>query len=161
MHGLFSTWTQKSHHLQVIYYNIYTTYNASFNQTPCSLPFRVYLLGEPTSLLVVANTHPLLSLVCQQLLHPLLVLPPFHTPQIKLPNLHRRNQQHQASSSGAVWVPSTGLWQWIQCSTTFSLGKLPWRWEWAIVRRHSDYFSMAKGLQEVTAIHDRAYQKLT
>ncbi len=63
--------------------------------------------------------------------------------------------------SCTVWVPSTGLWQWIQCSTTFSLGKLPWKWEWAIVRRHIDYFSMAKGLQEVTAIHDRAYQKLT
>jgi hypothetical protein len=34
----------------------------------------VYLLGEPASLLVVANTHPLLSLVCQQLPYPLLVL---------------------------------------------------------------------------------------
>jgi hypothetical protein len=30
-------------------------------------------------LLVVANTHPLFSLVCQQLPYPLLVLPPFHT----------------------------------------------------------------------------------
>ncbi len=56
-------------------------FNASFNLTPCFPPPRVYLLGEPTSLLVVANTHPPLSLVCQQLPHPLLAFPPFHTPQ--------------------------------------------------------------------------------
>jgi hypothetical protein len=30
----------------------------------------------------------------------LLVLPPFHTPQIKLQYLHRQHQQHQPSSSG-------------------------------------------------------------
>jgi hypothetical protein len=54
---------------------------------------------KPTSLLVVANTHPLLSLVCQQLLHPLLALPPFHTPQFRLHYLHRWHQQLQSSSS--------------------------------------------------------------
>jgi hypothetical protein len=54
-------------------------FNASFNPTPYFSPTRVYLLGEPTSLLVVANTHPPLSLVCQQLPHPLLAFPPFHT----------------------------------------------------------------------------------
>ncbi len=72
-HGLFLTWTQKSHHLQIIYYNIFLFLNASFNPTPCSPLTRVYLLGEPTSLLVVANTHPPLSLVCQ-------TAPPFASP---------------------------------------------------------------------------------
>ncbi len=33
------------------------------------------LLGEPASLLVVTNTHPPLSLVCQQLPHPLAFTP--------------------------------------------------------------------------------------
>ncbi len=101
-HGLFLTWPQKSHNLQIIYYNIYTSFNASFNPSPCLMPFRVYLLGEPTSLLVVANTHPLLSLVCQQLPHPLLLLPPFHIPEIKLQYLHRQHQQLQPSSSGTL-----------------------------------------------------------
>ncbi len=103
-HSFFLTWTQKSHILQIVYYNIYTSYNASFNPTPCSQPFRVYFHGEPTSLLIAANTNPLLSLVGQQLPHPLLVLPPLHTPQIKLQYLHRRHQQHQPSSSGTLTI---------------------------------------------------------
>ncbi len=65
-------------------------------------PVFTYCTRRTTSLLVVANTHPLLSLVCQQLPHPLLVLPPFHTPQIKLQYLHRWHQQHLPSSSGSV-----------------------------------------------------------
>ncbi len=102
MDGLFLTWTRKSLSLQIIYYNIYTSFTAPFNPTPCFQPSHVYLLGEPTSLLVVANIHPLLPLVCQQLPHPLLVLPPFHTPQIQLQYLHRRHQQLLPSSSGTV-----------------------------------------------------------
>jgi hypothetical protein len=97
-HGLFLTWTQKSRYLQIIYYNSSATFTASFIPTPCSQPSHVYLLGEPTSLLVVANIHPLLSVVCQQLSHPVLVLLPFHTPQIKLQYLHRRHQQVSNSS---------------------------------------------------------------
>ncbi len=101
-HGLFLTWTRKSHHIQIIYYNIYTSHNASSNPTPCSSLSCVYLLGEPTALLGVADTLPLLSLVCQQLPHPLQVLPPFHTPQLKLQYLHRQHKQQQSSSSGTV-----------------------------------------------------------
>jgi hypothetical protein len=92
----------ESHYLQIIHCNIYIPTNAWFNQAPRSLLSHVYLLGEPASLLVVANTLLLLSLVCQQLPHPLLALPPFHTPQIKLQYLYRRHQQHQPSSSGTL-----------------------------------------------------------
>jgi hypothetical protein len=67
--------------------------DASFNPTPCFPPTRLHLLGEPTSLLVVANAHPPLSLVCQQLPHPLPALPLFHTPQFMLHYLHRWHQQ--------------------------------------------------------------------
>ncbi len=104
IHGLFLTWTHKSHHLQIIYYNIYTLFKASFNPTSCSPLSRVYLLGEPTSLLVVANTHPPFSLVSQQLPHPLLALPPFHTPQFRLQYLHRWHQQLQSSSSDTAII---------------------------------------------------------
>jgi hypothetical protein len=52
-HGLFLTCIQKFRYLQVMH---------------C-------LLGEPASLLVVTNTHPSLSLVCQQLPHPLAFTP--------------------------------------------------------------------------------------
>ncbi len=100
MPGLFLTWTQKSHQLQIIYYNIYTLFKASSSPTLCPPLPHVYLLGEPASLLMVANTHPPLSLVCKQLPHPLLVFPTFHTPQIKLQYLHRWHQQLQSSSSG-------------------------------------------------------------
>jgi hypothetical protein len=87
------------------------------NPTPCSLLPRVYLLKEPASLLVVANTHPLLSLVCQQLPHPLLVLPPFLTPQIKLQSLHRRHQQHQPSSSGTILLLLYSIYKTSPCTT--------------------------------------------
>jgi hypothetical protein len=90
--------------LQIIYYNIYMIVDASFNPTPCFPSTHVYLLGEPASLLVVANTHPPLSLVCQQLPHSLLALPPFHTPQFRLHYLHRRHQQLQLSLSGTSRV---------------------------------------------------------
>jgi hypothetical protein len=103
-HGLFLTWTQKSHHLQIICNNIYMLFNASFSPTTC-LPLPcVYLLGEPTSLLVVRNTHPPLSLVCQQLPHPLLALLTLHTPRW-LQYLHRWRQQLQSSSFGTLITP--------------------------------------------------------
>ncbi len=106
-HGLFLTWTQNYIILQIIYYNIYMLFNASFNPTPYFPLPHVYLLGEPTSLLMMANTYPPLSLVCQ-LPHPLLALPPFHTPQFRLQYLHRRHQQIQSSSSGTPWIGSKG-----------------------------------------------------
>jgi hypothetical protein len=86
---IFNLNTEISLYLQITYYNNYTTYNASLNPSPCFITSCIYLLGEPASLLVVMNTHPPLSLVCQQLHHPLLALPPFHTPQFKLHYLHR------------------------------------------------------------------------
>jgi hypothetical protein len=119
-HGLFLTWAQKSHHLQIIYYNIYMLFNASFNPTPCLPLPRVYLLGEPTSLPVVANTHPPLSLVCQQLPHPLLALPPFHTPQFRLHYLHRQHQQLQSSSSGTCTVQCVCL-HIVYCTRIYTL----------------------------------------
>jgi hypothetical protein len=99
-----------------LYVTIFTCYfNASFNLTPCLLLPCVYLLGGPTSLLMMVNTHPPLSLVCQQLPHPLLALPPFHTPQFRLHYFHRRHRQLQSSSSGTVpWrlrhPPVGSLW---------------------------------------------------
>jgi hypothetical protein len=82
---------------------VYLTHGLLF----CSLPFRTNLLGEPLSLLVVANIHPLLPLVGQQLPHPLLVLPPFHNPQTHLQYLHRRHQQLQPSSSDTPHITYT------------------------------------------------------
>jgi hypothetical protein len=86
----------------------------------------VYLLGKPASLLVVANTHPLLSLVCQQLPHPLLVLPPFHTPQIKLQYLHRRHQQHQSSLSGTVIIMIYRRGRETRCTAYLPYLTTPW-----------------------------------
>ncbi len=40
--------------------------------------------------------------------YPLLVLPPFHTPQIKLQYLHRQHQKHQLSSSGTSIIHRWG-----------------------------------------------------
>ncbi len=77
---------------------------------PLLLPTRVYLLGEPTSLLVVPNTYPPLSLVSQQLPHPLLAPPLFHTPQFRLHYLHRWHQQLQSSSSGTTRCNTVGWW---------------------------------------------------
>ncbi len=63
----------------------------------------LYLLGEPASLLVVANPHPPLSLVYQQLFHPLAFTPlilSHPTVHITLLYLHRQHQQSRSSSSG-------------------------------------------------------------
>jgi hypothetical protein len=62
--------------------NIYRMYSSSIRTNPFIVikTTPLYLLGGPASLLVVVNTHPPLSLVCQQLPHPLLALPLFQTP---------------------------------------------------------------------------------
>jgi hypothetical protein len=74
-HGLFSTCTQKSHYISQSFIVIFTRCTAfPTNPTPCIINKTnlLYFLGEPVSLLVVTNTHPPLSFVCQQLPHPLL-----------------------------------------------------------------------------------------
>ncbi len=49
--------------------------------------------------------------------HPLLLLPPFHTLQIKLQYLHRRHQQYQPSSSDTIpaliknWIDTSIVWR--------------------------------------------------
>jgi hypothetical protein len=60
-HGLFLTWTQKSHYLQIIYYNIYTSFNAPLNLARCFLPFRVYLLYLENQLLCLRWRIPIHS----------------------------------------------------------------------------------------------------
>ncbi len=107
-HGLFLTWTQNLIILEIIYYNIYMLFNASVNPAPCFPLPHVYLLGESTSLLMMANTHPPLSLVCQQLPHPLLARPPFHTPQFRIQYWHRRHQQLQSSLPNTTSIGSKG-----------------------------------------------------
>jgi hypothetical protein len=73
-HGLFLTWTQISHFIYRLYTTIFTWQIMPHPTQP--LAFHnitwFYLPGEPASFLVVTNTHPPLSPVCQQLLHPLL-----------------------------------------------------------------------------------------
>jgi hypothetical protein len=78
-----------------LYISIFTCYLlphlthplASHHYSTCLLTWRTNFF------VMVANTHPPLSLVCQQLPHPLLALPTFHTPQFRLHYLHRRHQQ--------------------------------------------------------------------
>ncbi len=60
-----------------MYYSIYTAINISPGPTPCISKHPLfYFLLFPATFLVVTTTHPPLSLVCQQLSHPLLC-PPF------------------------------------------------------------------------------------
>jgi hypothetical protein len=95
-HSLFLTWTRKSHHLQIIYYNIYTSYNAW--STHPLLPTAPSLLTWRTSFLARVGEYP--STLVPGLLT---TAPPFacsHTLQIELQYLHRRHQQHQSSLSG-------------------------------------------------------------
>jgi hypothetical protein len=75
---LFLTCTQKSHNIYKSFIAIFTRCTASPpNPTPgiINKTTPLYLLGEPASLLVVTNTHPPLSLVCQQLPHPFAFAP--------------------------------------------------------------------------------------
>jgi hypothetical protein len=70
-----------------------------------------YLLGELASLLVVQipiHSCPWSANNCP---HPLLVLPSFHAPHIKLQYLHRRHEQCQRSSSGAIRTIPSGYQQ--------------------------------------------------
>jgi hypothetical protein len=107
-HGLFLTWTQRFYYI-TDYILQYLHDNRCLIQPNPLLPTNLCLLGEPASLLVVTNTHPPLSLVCQQLPHPLLALPPFHTPKLKSHYLHRRHQQLQSSLSGTSTLAVSGL----------------------------------------------------
>jgi hypothetical protein len=71
---IFNLHTKTLLYLQVIHLQNVQQYSAG--TTPCiNKPTPLYLLGEPASLLVVANTHPPFSLVCQQLPHPLAFSP--------------------------------------------------------------------------------------
>jgi hypothetical protein len=70
---IFNLHTKISLYLQIICCNIYKIYNISTQPDPLHFNGHpLYLLEEPASLLLVTNTHPPLSLVCQQLSHPLL-----------------------------------------------------------------------------------------
>jgi hypothetical protein len=70
-HGLFLTCTQKNHiYLQVMHHDIYTNVQYSLRKNnPLYQQYNPALLGEQVSLLMVTNSHPPLSLVCQQLLY--------------------------------------------------------------------------------------------
>jgi hypothetical protein len=75
MHGLFLTCTQKSHYISRLFIAVFTRCTAFPTNPTLSIINKtapLYFLREPVSLLVVTNTHPPLSLVCQQLPHPLL-----------------------------------------------------------------------------------------
>jgi hypothetical protein len=77
-HGLFLTCTQKSCYIYKSFIAIFTRCTAfPSNATPCIIDQTtlLYLLGEPASFLLVTNTHPPLSLVCQQLPNPLAFAP--------------------------------------------------------------------------------------
>ncbi len=74
-HGIFLTWTQKSGYICSSYITIFTRHIMSHPTQPLmshDSPCFTYLKNQPASFLVVTNTHPPLSLVCQQLPHPLL-----------------------------------------------------------------------------------------
>ncbi len=69
---------------------------------PLAYHYPVFTYSE-TNFFASGGEYPsTLSLVCQQLPHPLLALPPFHTPQFRLQYLHRGLQQLQSSSSGTI-----------------------------------------------------------
>ncbi len=90
----------ESHYLQVMYYSIYTSDNICLNPTPCYPSYFTYLDNQlycswrkyPSPLVPGLLTTAL----------PLLLLPPFHTPQIKLQYLDRRQQQYQPSLSDTL-----------------------------------------------------------
>jgi hypothetical protein len=103
-HGLFLTCTPKSRYIYKSFIAIFTRHTAfPPNPTPCIIDKTtpLYLLGEQVSLLVVMNTHPPLSLVCQQLPHPLAFAPlTLSHPTVQLHYLHRQHQQTWLSLSG-------------------------------------------------------------
>jgi hypothetical protein len=94
----------ESHYLQIAYYSVYPSDNICSNPTPCFL-LSFYLTYLENQLLCSWCEYP--STLVPGLLttaHPLLVLPPFHTPQIKLQYLHRWHQQHQPSLSDTLKI---------------------------------------------------------
>ncbi len=73
---------------------------------PCYPLF--YLLGASNQLSCSWCEYP--STLVSGLLttpHPLLLLPPFHTPHIKLQHLYRRHQQYQPSLSDTIGIQKT------------------------------------------------------
>jgi hypothetical protein len=80
----FNLHTEISLYLQIIKSNIYRMYSIFIQVIPCIVDKTtpLDLLGEPASLVVVTNTHPPLSLFCQELSHPLAFTPshPFTPP---------------------------------------------------------------------------------
>jgi hypothetical protein len=76
--GLFLTCTQKSLYIYKSCIAVFKECTAFPSEpTPCidTITTPLYLLGELASLLVVTNTHPPWSQVCQQLPHPLAFTP--------------------------------------------------------------------------------------
>jgi hypothetical protein len=63
---IFNLHTEILFYLQIINHNIYIMYSISVQLTLCIVDKTtpLYFLGEPASLLMVTNAHPLLSLVC-------------------------------------------------------------------------------------------------
>ncbi len=107
MHGLFFTWTQNL----VIHRSYITvfTHQMRFVPTqpivPC-YPLFTYFENQLSCSLCECPSTLVPGLLSTA--QPLLLLPPYHTPQIKLQYLHRWHQQHQPSSSDTicnfVWV---------------------------------------------------------
>jgi hypothetical protein len=103
----------KSCYSQIIYYSVCTQDMARVNPAPC-LYCPLFLLATPYFCypLFTYLENQLSCLWCEypstlvpgllRTAHPLLLLPPFHTPQIKLQYLHRRHQQYQSSSSDTL-----------------------------------------------------------
>ncbi len=78
---------KKSYYIYRSFITIFTRCTAfSPNPTPhiINRTTPLFLLGEPASLLMVTNTHPPLSLVCQQLPHPLLYTSHPFTPTVQI-----------------------------------------------------------------------------
>jgi hypothetical protein len=120
--------------------------------TLCSLLSPVYLLGEPASFLMV---RILSTLVGGRLTtaYPLLVLPPFHTPQIKLHYVHRRHQQHQQSSSGTV-LPLNNWLLFVVTSKDFATIKIAVNnnSEEAVTVKIGNGLEVANGISSLTEI---------
>jgi hypothetical protein len=105
-HGLFLTCIQK---ITCIYKSCIAIYIQMYNNplekiTPCANKItQLYLLWEPASLLVVTNSHPPLSLVCQQLSHPLA----FNPLTLSHPTVHITLFTWTTSTISVIFVQDT------------------------------------------------------
>jgi hypothetical protein len=90
------------YYLQVIYYNIYML-GSSWSNPPTTPSYSLFTYLENWLHCSWCKYASPLAPGLLTTAHPLLVLPSFHTPQIKLQYLHRRHQQHRLSSSGTSW----------------------------------------------------------